>query len=78
MMARTSLFVDTSGWAASIDRGDTFYQQAQQIIQTAYQQNRPFVTSNYVLCELARFWSEETSHAQPYYWPSGRSEPIRV
>jgi predicted nucleic acid-binding protein len=53
MMIRSSLFVDTSGWAAAIDRGDTFYQQAQQIVHRAYQQKRPLITSNYILSELA-------------------------
>ena len=53
MMTRASLFVDTSGWAAALDRGDTYYQQTQQIIQRAYQQQRPLITSNYVLSELA-------------------------
>jgi len=47
------VFIDTSGWVASIDRGDTFFQQAKQIIQTAYQQKRLLITSNYVLSELA-------------------------
>ncbi|HUY79863.1 MAG TPA: hypothetical protein VMV29_24035 [Ktedonobacterales bacterium] len=53
MMTRTNLFVDTSGWMATIDRGDTFHAAAQQILQTAYQQRRPLITSNYVLSELA-------------------------
>jgi len=38
---------------ATIDRGDTFHAAAQQILQTAYQQRRPLITSNYVLSELA-------------------------
>ncbi len=46
------LFVDTSGWACLADRSQRYHQQARDLFN-AYKQRGRFVTTNYVLAELA-------------------------
>lgn len=60
MMARTSLFVDTSGWASYIDRHDPFYRRARSIYQRSIAQRRNLVTTNYVIAELLALLSSRT------------------
>ena len=49
-MAET--FVDTSGWAAWIDRGEQFHPQAREIVDRAWDDGQSLITTNWVLAEL--------------------------
>ncbi len=49
-MAET--FVDTSGWAAWIDRGEQFHPRAREIVDRAWDDGQSLITTNWVLAEL--------------------------
>ena len=52
MATRTSLFVDTSGWAYLVDRNAQIHREIQTVYQEALTQQRLLVTTNYVIAEL--------------------------
>jgi predicted nucleic acid-binding protein len=55
MMTMTNsppIFVDTSGWAALLNQGDSHHPQAGQLFREIFSQNRELITTNYILLEL--------------------------
>lgn len=52
MPTKTSLFVDTSGWAHLVDRHEALHQTVHTIYEDALSNQRQLVTTNYVLAEL--------------------------
>lgn len=52
MVTKTSLFVDTSGWANLIERGTPLHGNVSKVYQQAILQRRLLVTTNYVISEL--------------------------
>ena len=46
------LFIDTSGWAAFLVRSEPFHDKATFLLDQARRNQRPIVTTNYVLTEL--------------------------
>jgi len=57
MATRSSLFVDTSGWAYLLDRRSDFHRDVQTIYQQALERNRLLVTTNYVIAELVALYN---------------------
>ena len=47
-----SFFVDTSGWAAFLDRRQSFHLRANQFLRGAWMRSHHVMTTNYVLAEL--------------------------
>ena len=47
-----SLFIDTFGWANAFVSSETYHSQAQQYILDAWQSQRPFITTSYIIAEL--------------------------
>lgn len=60
MATRSSLFVDTSGWAYLFDRNSGFHQDVQIVYQQAIARNRLLVTTNYILAELVALLSSRS------------------
>lgn len=60
MATRSSLFVDTSGWAYLFDRNSDFHQDVQLVYQQAIARNRLLVTTNYILAELVALLSSRS------------------
>lgn len=52
MATKSSLFVDTSGWAYLVDRRSDLHHSVQVIYQQALTRNRVLVTTNYIIAEL--------------------------
>lgn len=52
MASKSSLFVDTSGWAYLVDRSTHLHYEIQTIYQQALQRQRLLVTTNYIIAEL--------------------------
>jgi predicted nucleic acid-binding protein len=52
MATKTSLFVDTSGWANLIERKSPLYRDVSKVYQQALMQQRLLVTTNYIISEL--------------------------
>jgi hypothetical protein len=47
MLARNSLFVDTSGWTYLVDQHDPFHRKVRTAYRRALAQKRAMITSNY-------------------------------
>jgi uncharacterized protein len=60
MATRSSLFVDTSGWAYLFDRNSDFHRDVQTLYQQALARNRLLVTTNYVIAELVALLSSRS------------------
>ena len=60
MATRSSLFVDTSGWAYLFDRNSDFHRDVQTLYQQALGRNRLLVTTNYVIAELIALLSSRS------------------
>ena len=60
MATRSSLFVDTSGWAYLFDRNSDSHHHVQIIYQEAIARNRLLVTTNYILAELVALLSSRS------------------
>jgi len=60
MATRSSLFVDTSGWAYLFDRNSDFHRDVQTLYQQALGRNRILVTTNYVIAELVALLSSRS------------------
>lgn len=52
MVTKTSLFVDTSGWANLIERKSPLHKNVLNVYQQAIIQHRLLVTINYIISEL--------------------------
>jgi predicted nucleic acid-binding protein len=52
MATKTSLFVDTSGWANLIERKSPLYTDVSKVYQQALMKHRRLVTTNYIISEL--------------------------
>jgi predicted nucleic acid-binding protein len=52
MVMKTSLFVDTSGWANLIERKSSLHRNVSRVYQQAIMQHRLLVTTNYIISEL--------------------------
>lgn len=52
MITKTSLFVDTSGWANLIERKSSLHRNVFRIYQQAIMQHRLLITTNYIISEL--------------------------
>jgi predicted nucleic acid-binding protein len=53
----TRIFADTAGWGHLLDASQIHHLQATMIYRNAKQQNRQFITTNYVIAELAALLS---------------------
>lgn len=60
MATRSSLFVDTSGWAYLFDRDSDFHLDVQAVYQKALARNRLLVTTNYIIAELVALLSSRS------------------
>ena len=60
MATRSSLFVDTSGWAYLLDHSSDLHHDAQTAYQQALERNRLLVTTNYVIAELVALLSSRS------------------
>lgn len=60
MATRSSLFVDTSGWAYLADRGSALHRDVQTIYQQALTRQRLLVTTNYIIAELVALLSSRS------------------
>lgn len=52
VIAKNSVFVDTSGWAYLLDRSSELHRDVSSMYQQILSQQRSFVTSNYIIAEL--------------------------
>ncbi|MEO8956092.1 MAG: PIN domain-containing protein [Ktedonobacteraceae bacterium] len=52
MATKSSLFVDTSGWAYLVDRSTALHRDVQTIYQQAIARQKLLVTTNYIIAEL--------------------------
>ena len=60
MATRSSLFVDTSGWAYLADRSSALHRDAQTIYQQTLTRQRLLVTTNYIIAELVALLSSRS------------------
>lgn len=60
MATRSSIFVDTSGWAYLFDRNSDFHRDVQAVYQQAIARNQLLITTNYVLAELIALLSSRS------------------
>ncbi len=62
----TELFVDTSGWASSFDRKQTWHTQARAIIENGLQSGWRLVTTNLILVELTALLASPLHIPKPH------------
>ncbi len=65
MMASRELFVDTSGWAAFIERKDPAHAVFDRVIVNARKRKRGLVTTNYVISELVALLTTRAHTPRP-------------
>lgn len=65
MATRSSMFVDTSGWAYLLDPGSDLHDDVQAIYQQAVERKRLLVTTNYVIAELVALLSSRSRLPRP-------------
>lgn len=62
MLKRSSLFVDTSGWACLLNRNDPLHPSMRTIYEGAIKRKRTIVTTNLVLTELVPLLETRAKH----------------
>ena len=76
------MFADTSGWASAADRRQSFHNLSGTLIRQAHRAGKKFVTTNYVLAELASLLTSPLRIPRPCRsntWPTfGASTCIEI
>lgn len=65
MPAKSSVFVDTSGWAEPLMGNSAKYDAASKYYRQLIAQKRPLLTTNYVLSELVALLTTKSRFARP-------------
>ena len=65
MATSNSLFIDTSGWVAYVNEGDSRHQEALSLCQAAVTTGRMLVTTNYVTAELVALLTARLRISRP-------------
>jgi predicted nucleic acid-binding protein len=66
MATSNSLFIDTSGWVAYVNEGDSQHQEAVSLCQTAVNAGRMLVTTNFVIAELVALLTARLRISRPH------------